>query len=125
MNTMPNGNDTGYHKEWCDERHDRIDTGLERITERLDKYENRLCAIELGQTELKATVTACKASVDGLAGKFSEPAQAENAAWRKLVPWLITALLAGGGGTAILREAVSPAPAAPAAQAASPTTPGR
>lgn len=44
---MPNGRRTsdGYNREWCDERHDKIDNALESITGRyghLERLHNRI-----------------------------------------------------------------------------------
>ena len=119
---MPNGNThadlSAYSKEWCDERHDRIDSGLGKINERLDKTEEKLVGISMSLTEMKGQVASIRSTVDVLSTRLTEqPSEkAENAMWRKLLPWLIAAVFAGGGGASLIRDTVAPAASAPTVQ---------
>lgn len=78
-----------YIKDLCDERHAMI--GRQRLEDR-DWIREQF---ESTREEIREIKTLLGSSTN---------------AWRKLIPWLIAALLAGGGGGTMLKALATDAP---------------
>jgi prefoldin subunit 5 len=42
---MPNGHADQYIREWCDERHERLDTEVREMRQKIDKLTARVTAV--------------------------------------------------------------------------------
>jgi hypothetical protein len=94
---MPNGHDTTYNKEWCDERHSRQDKILEDLGKTL---------VEI-KTDLSAIKTSLAEREKGDEKLNAEREKGQTKTWQ-VVLFLLGAVVAGGGTAAIVNKALAP-----------------
>jgi len=96
----PNGHDNEtYNREWCNERHTNLNIALGELRGAVEDQGKEISGLRLDVQALTTEIRARPAEASGGEVKF----------YRKLLPWLLAALLGGSTVGAVVRPVAVPA----------------